>query len=84
MHRSPCYSNNNFFKKEIIRSVSIVIDTYDAIIVTDDFNTDLNKVESIGHDKLDGFVTNLILPILSKLLPCYTSNCLHVTLEAIN
>ena len=39
-----------------------------------DFNINVNKIEAIGHDKLDVFCNNLNLTNLVKSGTCYTNN----------
>ena len=52
----------------------MVLYAYDKIIVVGDFNTDINKDEEIGHDKLDVFCDTLNLTNLVKSETCYTNN----------
>ena len=57
-----------------IKSVYKALGTYDNITVMGDFNIDIKKDETIGHDKLDDFCDTLNLTNLVKSSTCYTNN----------
>ena len=56
VYRPPSYNNLIIFFEELTKSVCRALNTYDNIVVMGDLNTDINKGDAIGHDKLDVFV----------------------------
>ena len=74
VYRPPSYNNLIIFFEELTKSVCKVHNTFDNIIVTDDFNIDINKDDAIGHDKLDVFCDTLNLTDLVKSERCYSNN----------
>ena len=57
-----------------IKSVYKALGTYDNITVMGDFNADIKRDETIGHDKFDDFCDTLNLTNLVKSCTCYTNN----------
>ena len=74
VYRPPSYNNLIIFFEELNKSVCKALSTYDNIIVMGDFNIDINKDETTGHDKLDIFCDTLNLTNLVKSDICYTNN----------
>ena len=74
VYRPPSYNNLIIFFEELTKSVCKSLNTYDNIIVMDDFNIDANKNEAIGHDKLDIFCNTFNLTNLVKSDTCFTNN----------
>ena len=74
VYRPPSYNNLIIFFEELTKSVCKAVNTYDNIIVMDDFNIDINKDNAIGHDKLHVFCDTLKLTNLVKSETCYTNN----------
>ena len=60
MYRLTSYKNVIIFFEELTKSVCMVLNTYDNIIVMGNFNIHFNKDEGMSHDKSGVFTT---LPI---------------------